>query len=67
MPVVLTKSPAWPEQMRCENCGFFGYMWLGVSMIAYEKLFKNHTVGKCSKCGCGILDIGGQLPIYILK
>lgn len=67
-PVELISGPGWPTEMKCEECRFHGWKWMGITKLMFNLLSSDRTWRKCSKCGVGLLDMSGDiLPVFILK
>jgi len=67
-PIKLTQAPNWPQEMKCEECKFAGWKWMGITLALFNFLSGNYSVRKCNKCGVGLLKTSedGELPVYIL-
>lgn len=67
-PIQLERHPNWPVEMRCAECGFAGWEWMGVTKLLLNSYAKSFKIQRCSKCGVGVMNTnGGALPLFILK
>ena len=67
-PIELACSPNWPSEMKCPQCFFHGWKWMGITKLLFNMLTSDKKWRKCSRCGVGLIDMSGDiLPVFILK
>lgn len=68
-PIELSKHPNWPIEMKCKECGFKGWQWMGITKLLFNMYQSEYSIKKCNGCGVGVLRTSenGAMPVFILK